>query len=83
MSNSTIAASVTNLTPFVVTSGGNQEFGLAFNALAHNSFSVWASSNFTTWSWLGAVSEPSAGQYQFFDPASNSAPCGFYRLSVP
>ena len=82
-SPSNAIASVASLNPFSSPSGGGRQFGLGFNALAHNSFSVWGSTNFMAWSWLGPTTEGNPGQYQFLDAGSTNLPWRFYRLSSP
>jgi hypothetical protein len=82
-SPSNAIASVTSLKPFTSSSGGGGQFGLTFNALAQNSFSVWGSTNFMDWNWVGPATESNPGQYQFLDAGTTNLPWRFYRLSAP
>jgi hypothetical protein len=56
---------------------------LSFGAGASLSYSVWASTNLVNWTWLGAATQTSPGQYQFLDQSATNFPHRFYRLSAP
>lgn len=81
--SSNAVSSITALTPFLSHLGGGNQFGLMLGALTNAVFSVWASTNLVDWEWQGAASESNPGEYQFFDPVLNNAPCRFYRISAP
>jgi hypothetical protein len=61
--------------------GGN--FGLNFSGSSNATYSVWASTNLTTWDWVGSASETAPGQYQYLDGNTINNPQRFYRASAP
>ena len=57
-------------------------FQMGFTSTPGLVFSVWASTNLTTWARVGAATENSPGNFQFNEPAvTNSA--RFYQLRWP
>jgi autotransporter-associated beta strand protein len=85
LTSSNTIASITNIMPLPSNSVGGHQFGLVFNALSNQNFSVWASTNLVSghWEWEGTAAQISSGQYRFFDHGSTNAPYRFYRISTP
>jgi hypothetical protein len=63
--------------------GSSWAFGLAFQGSTNASYSIWASTNLLTWSWLGAALETPPGYYQFSDASATNWPLRFYRVTAP
>lgn len=65
--------------------GGN--FQCAFTNIPGALFNMFGTTNladsFTNWTWLGEVTEVSAGQFQFTDSQVAGSPARFYRVSSP
>jgi hypothetical protein len=58
-------------------------FSLGFVADPNVNWSVWASTNLTSWSILGAAVQSSPGVFQYNDPAAINLPVRFYRVTTP
>ncbi|MEK7780117.1 MAG: hypothetical protein AAB370_01290, partial [Verrucomicrobiota bacterium] len=56
---------------------------LNFAGLSNASYTVWATTNLTTWSWLGTASQPSPEQFLFTDTAATNWPHRFYQIRSP
>ncbi|HSY17434.1 MAG TPA: LamG-like jellyroll fold domain-containing protein [Candidatus Acidoferrales bacterium] len=61
--------------------GGN--FGLNFSGSSNATYSVWASTNLTSWDWVGPATEAAPGHYQYLDATTTNYPQRFYRASAP
>lgn len=73
------------LTSLMLLPGGAFEFG--FTNVPGMSFSAYGTTNlvlpFTSWLWLGYVSEISSGQFQFIDSSGTGDQERFYRVTSP
>jgi len=58
-------------------------FLLGFSGVSNASYSVWHSTDWTSWSFLGAATEISSGQFSFTDSAISNSCVGFYRVRFP
>jgi hypothetical protein len=62
-------------------------FQFAFSNIPAATFSVLSATNLllptTNWTFLGAVSELSPGQFRFIDPQATNSPARFYRVRSP
>ncbi len=63
--------------------GTPQGFELNFAGSSNAVYSVWVSTNLTTWQRIGSATEASAGQYQYVDAPTTNWPARFYRISAP
>ena len=59
------------------------KFHLAFDGQADAKYSVWASTNLTNWTQLGATTQVSPGSFLFDDAAATNYPTRFYRILWP
>lgn len=58
-------------------------FVLSFTGLSNVGYAVWRSTNLLTWSYLGAASQATPGQFSFTDASISNAPTRFYRIISP
>jgi predicted outer membrane repeat protein len=81
-------SNVTLVNPTLLTSGAQAgAFQFGFQNLSGLQYPVWASTNAAApsvqWSYLGAASEPAAGQFLFTDLEATNYPHRFYRVATP
>ncbi len=63
--------------------GNGNPVELAFAGATNASYSVWASTNFFAWQWLGPATQGSPGQFEYYDTTFTNYPYRFYRISSP
>jgi hypothetical protein len=61
----------------------NGVFALRFAGFTNATYSVYASTDLTNWSWLGAPDQPTPGQFLLSDSASTDRPWRFYQVRSP
>ena len=66
-----------------VSNGPPASVALAFSAISNASYSVWRSTNLTTWTSLGAAVQTVPGQFTFTDNTISNTPFRFYRIRSP
>jgi hypothetical protein len=63
--------------------GTNGSFQLSFPGLSNLTYSVWISSNLTSWTMLGSATQPTPGQFYYDDASATNLPLRFYRVRNP
>ena len=63
-----------------LTKAGSGTFQFRYTNGSAQSFSVYASTNLSQWSAIGAATLIATGMYQFTDPAATNYPRRFYQL---
>jgi alpha-tubulin suppressor-like RCC1 family protein len=58
-------------------------FVLGFTGLTNTGYTVWRSSDFVTWSFLGSATQNPPGQFTFSDYTITNASTRFYRVRSP
>jgi len=56
---------------------------LSFTGLSNATYSVLASTDLTNWTRIGAASQPSTGQFFFYDTSVTNLPQRFFRIRSP
>jgi hypothetical protein len=61
----------------------DNQFQIEFTGATDLPYQIWGSTNLTDWSQIGTAAQPSAGFFQFEEPATTNNSARFYQVRLP